>query len=94
MLGVWFGLPSTRTVTHRSKSSKATEAVGAGARTRLFSEVHWDRRRDNRHKLKPEKFWPDIRGKNCHKCGQTLEADPGEGVTSLLLMFRTCWTEP
>lgn len=51
----------------RSKSSKATEVVTAGAWRKPFSEVHWDRRRGSRHKLEHEKFWLGKTGKNCHE---------------------------
>jgi len=94
VLGIPFGLPSMRAVACMSKPSKAAEVARAGARARLLSEVHWDRRRGNKDKLEQEKFWPDIRGKNCHESGQTVEPDPGEGMTSALLILSICWTKP
>lgn len=46
--------------------------------------MRWDRRRGNRHQLECEQSCPDIRGKNGHEDGQTLEPDPGERVMSVV----------
>lgn len=68
--------------------------VGAGAHSSLFSEVHWDKRRMTGTDWNMRSYGQVQGGKNCHESGQNVELDTGEGVTSLLLMFGTCWTEP